>query len=110
MWAIIWQLVRSKAFRDAIKSILWPRIIRPFLFAAGKELFEESYERVLRAVISAEGMAERGEIEKDEKYAVAWRLITEEAEQLGLYMSKWMKASFIELAVAEIDNKWEEFK
>jgi len=108
-FALVWKLVRDTAFRKAVKSILWPKVIRPLIQAAAKRLMEAGYQVVLRSVGTAEEMAERGDIRKDEKWKTCAELIAADAKSKGIELSSWARNMLIELAVAEIGKKWEEF-
>ena len=108
--AFVWKLVRDTVFRKAIMSILWPRIGKPFLELLAKKIFQESYEAVKRAVEYAEFLAANGTIPGEEKYKVAFKQIDDELKAYGLdQLSAWAKNNHIEIAVGEIDEKWEEF-
>ena len=104
------KLWRDKLFRDAVTSVLWPKIIQPMYRALVKKVLTEAYGIVLRSVQMAEKMANDGEIEKEEKWHTATALIITEAEARGVEISRWARDTLIQFAVAEMDNKWEEFK
>lgn len=109
-WLLVWKLARDKAFRNAVYSILWPRIIKPFLEAVGKHLFEEAYEVMLRAVVSTEQMYMNDEIKRGEKWSKAMEIAEADAMSKGLELSQWFKDTLLQIAVGEMDQKWEELK
>ena len=110
-WAsLLWAFIRDTVFRQAVASILWPRIIRPFLMVSVKKIFEEAYAAVKRAVDYAEDLAERGVISPGERHEYAFRQIDDELKAYDLNeLSDWAKNMLIEIAVGELDDKWDEF-
>jgi len=106
----VWRLIQDALFRKAVASMLWPNVIQPFLQAAVKKIFQEIYQAVYRAVDYTEKKYQAGEITKEEKHLYAFKQIDNEMKAYGLgTLSTWGKNILIEIAVAELDKKWDEF-
>lgn len=109
-FAFVWKFLRDTVFRKAVTSILWPRIGRPFLIMLAQHIFEEGYEIVKRSVATTEQMYLDGQIQKEDKPRICLELIENDAKSKGVELSAWAKNFLTELALGELEDKWEEFQ